>query len=253
MIARSIFRYYWFGTCLRFLQDAPLGIHMRTPGRGGIRDNIDFFFSYLDNLELIVTRRASYELADFAESLPDEEGVSLTQDQSQRLQEIMRQLRKTLDAELKGFEAYIVTPKRLDIEKLLNDTPSLLAPGVYSKLPEIAQFDLAEAGKCIAFERPTAAAFHILRGTESVLVSFYEAIVRQKRIPLPRMWGPMVADLKKRRNANPYEVLLNHLDNIRRSFRNPTQHPELVYDIHEVQDLWALCVDAINRMAEALS
>ncbi len=224
-----------------------------TPDRGGIRDNIEAFFSYLDDLGLIVTRRASRELADFAESLSDEEGVSLTQGQSEQLSAIMRQIRKTLDAELEGFEAYIVTPKRIDIEKLLKDTPSLLAPGVYSKLPEIAQFDLAEAGKCIAFERSTAAAFHILRGTESVLDSFYETIVRQKRIPLPRTWGPMVSDLRKRRKANQYEVLLNNLDNIRRSFRNPTQHPELTYDIHEVQDLWALCVDAINRMAEALS
>lgn len=251
MIARSIFQYYWFGTCLRFLQDAPFGASVS--GSGGIRANIDAFFLYLDDLSLIVTRRASHELADFAESLPDEEGVSLTQEQSERLTAIMRQLRYTLDAELKGFEAYIVTPKRIDIEKLLKDTPSLLAPRVYSKLPEIAQFDLAEAGKCIAFERPTAAAFHILRGTESVLDSFYEAIVRQKRIPLPRSWGPMVIDLKKRRKANQYEVLLNNLDNIRRSFRNPTQHPELIYDIHEVQDLWTLCVDAINRMSEALS
>ena len=165
------FNYYWFGTCLRFLQDAPPGSGVLGDGR--IRENIAAFFSYLDALGLIVTRRASRELADFAESLPDEEGDLLTQEQSERLNEIMRQLRYTLEAELKGFEAYIVTPKRFDIEKLLKDTPSLLAPGVYSKLPEIAQFDLAEAGKCIAFGRPTAAAFHILRGTESVLVSFY--------------------------------------------------------------------------------
>jgi hypothetical protein len=44
----------------------------------------------------------------------------------------------------------------------------------------------------------------------------------------------------------------NHLDNIRVSFRNPTQHPEAIYDIHEVQDLWSICVDVINRMVKIL-
>jgi hypothetical protein len=66
------------------------------------------------------------------------------------------------------------------------------------------------------------------------------------------MWGAMVQDLRKRRKARPYEVLINNLDNIRNSFRNPTQHPEKIYDIHEVQDLWGICIDAINRMAVAL-
>jgi hypothetical protein len=118
-------------------------------------------------------------------------------------------------------------------------------------LPTIARFDLDEAGKCIAFERPTAAAFHLLRATERVLVAFYEALARHKRAP--RMWGPMVTDLRKRKAAAQHEVLLNNLDNIRRSFRNPTQHPELTYDIHEVQDLWGLCIEAINRMVKVLA
>ena len=236
MISRSIYQYYFFS--------------MRAMERGGIRDNIDSFFQYLDDLDLVVTRRASRVLSNFAATLPDAEGATLSPEQSALLTKIIARLRNTLDAEIEGFEAYIVTPKRLDVAKLLNDTPSLLAPGVHGKIPVIAQFDLAEAGKCMAFERPTAAAFHVLRATESVLVAFYEAIVRQKRVD--RMWGPMVIDLKKRRKAKLYEVLLNNLDNIRRSFRNPTQHPELTYDIHEVQDLWALCIDVINRMAKAL-
>jgi len=42
------------------------------------------------------------------------------------------------------------------------------------------------------------------------------------------------------------------LDNIRRSFRNPTQHPDKIYDIQEVQDLFGLCIDAINRMITLL-
>src|SRR5258706_16076864 len=105
-------------------------------------------------------------------------------------------------------------------------------------MPPIAKYDVEEAGKCIAFERPTAAAFHLLRGTESVLKDFYCTMIKQKRCQL--MWGPMVADLRKRPKTKKNIVLLDNLDNIRRSFRNPTQHPEKIYDIQEVQDLWGL-------------
>jgi hypothetical protein len=138
----------------------------------------------------------------------------------------------------------------LDVKRLLNDVPALLAPQTWPKLGSIAQYDFEEAGRCIAFERPTAAAFHLLRGTEDVLRSFYCALVKRNRVDL--LWGPIVAELKKKQKGKPYTDLLQHLDHIRLSFRNPTQHPDKVYDIHEVQDLWSLCADAVSRMAKAL-
>ena len=39
--------------------------------------------------------------------------------------------------------------------------------------PDIAKIDLAEAGRALAFELPTAAAFQLLRATEQVLRDFY--------------------------------------------------------------------------------
>ena len=38
------------------------------------------------------------------------------------------------------------------------------------------------------------------------------------------------------------------LDHIRSNFRNPTDHPEKIYDIEEVQDLLNVRCDAISRM-----
>lgn len=51
---------------------------------------------------------------------------------------------------------------------------------------------------------------------------------------------------------NPQKELLDNLDNIRVSFRNPTQHPEKRYDIDEAQDLFNLCIEVVNRMAKDL-
>lgn len=254
MRAQSIHGYYWFGTCIRYLQDARVGMPLETDDEGGllhVKGIIEAFLKDLDVLGLQVTKRAAWKLPVFLTKLEGKDpDATLTGDEAETLQELAYEIRNTLEAEIKGIEAYIVTPKQLDVKRLIDDPGSLLAPKVFEKLPSIAQYDLAEAAKCIAFERPTAAAFHILRGTEDVLRDFYKTLVKQKRVDF--MWGPMVIDLKKRKKADKHHELLAHLDHIRLAFRNPTQHPEAIYDIHEVQDLWGVCVDAINRMAKVL-
>jgi len=252
MIAKSIHGYFQFGTCVRYLQDAQAGYKLGNgKDDGNILHNLTAFFRYLNNLNLQVTIRATSELSEFQKVQSRRQQTDrLSTDDASRLRDLIREIRKTLEAEIKGFEAYIVTPKRLDTRKLLQDVSSLLAPGVFGKIPELARFDLAEAGMCIAFERPTAAAFHLLRGTECVLRDFYCVLVKQNRSE--QLWGPIVADLKKRKKAKQHSDLLDHLDHIRKAFRNPTQHPDKVYDIQEVQDLLGLCVDAINRMGKEL-
>ena len=244
MQSKPINEYILFGTELRFLQDAGSGWIVHRDG--AILDNIERFFTNLNNFDLPVTRRACNELLKFKEKIektpPDHK---LIKNEASSLRKIMLDIRNTLLAETGGKVAYIVTDKRIDIDKLISDVPALLAPSVYEQLPDIAQHDFMEAGKCIAFERSTAGAFHLLRGTEGVLRHFYCAIVRRKRVTL--LWGPMVQSLKKRRKP-PSSPLLDNLDNIRRSFRNPTQHPDKIYDIQEVQDLFGLCIDIINRM-----
>jgi hypothetical protein len=254
MISQSIYRYYFFGTCLRFLQDAKAGRPIGEPvgAEGWIRFNLNKFFEYLDEFEMHVTRRAATELRRFRDDIairPAEDRLS--KEEANELSKLVSDLRKTLEAELQGYNAYIVTPKRLDVHRLLSDVPSLFSPGAYSKLNEIAKYDLQEAGKCIAFERPTAAAFHLLRATEAVVRDFYCTLVRRNRVRL--FWGDMVSDLYKRRKAKAHENLLHHLDHIRVQFRNPTQHPEKIYDIQEVQDLWSLSADAVSRMASVIT
>lgn len=248
---QSLYTFYWLGTCLRFLQDANEGIDVH--GHGGIIFNIEKFFEDLEELRLNVTVRLGHEKLDVMLSAlkTKPEDAVLSEDDARELRRVIGRLRDTLDAEIKGIGAYTPTPKRLDLTRLLSDVPSLFAPSVYNKLPPIAQFDFEEAGKSIAFERPTAAAFHILRGTEDVLRFYYKGMVRSGRIS-SSMWGPIVIDLRKRTLTKRFEALNNHLDNIRVSFRNPTQHPEAIYDIHEVQDLWAVCVDVVNRMVKTM-
>ncbi|MCW8906734.1 MAG: hypothetical protein OQL28_05765 [Sedimenticola sp.] len=235
---------------MRYLQDASEGIPFA--GSGYIQENIERFLQNLKKLELKVTLRASYKLKKFLDDNKKNETEELSADQAGELKEIVNNIRLTLDAEIGGIYAFVTTPKRLDALKLLGEIGELFTPDLFQEFPDIAQYDFTEAGKCIAFERPTAAAFHILRATEANLRHYYKKMVRQKRIA-SEMWGPIVHDLKARNKSKKHATLNNHLDNIRLSFRNPTQHPEAIYDIHEVQELMSVCIDANNRMFKVLA
>ena len=63
----SIWSYFYFGTCVRYLQDVQIGHKIK--GRGFVLENIGSFFGTLDELSLKVTRRASFELQSFKEEL----------------------------------------------------------------------------------------------------------------------------------------------------------------------------------------
>ncbi len=215
-----------------------------------VKGYINTLFGYLDEFRLPVTKRAATELEEFANKLAEKDDSHIITVVEQReISRILEYLEKTLMAEAKGNIVLLTTDKRIDVNKLLFKMSDLMSPGTFNALPQIAQYDFTEAGYCIAFERSTAAAFHMLRGTEAVLKEFYCKFVKTKRVDL--MWGPMVTHLKSRR-IKPPVILLNNLDNIRESFRNPTAHPEKVYDIEEVQDLFSLCVDVINRMCKII-
>jgi len=250
MNAISIHRYFKFGTTVRFLQDVKTGFSVHGPGV--VIANLDVLFREIEALPLPVTNRASAELRTFTDTLRAlPEGTTLSADHAKELTQLISNLRMTLEAELKGSEAFVVAGKRLDTTKLLSDVGVLFAPGVFDALPETARYDFIEAGRCIAFERPTAAAFHLLRGSEGVLRSLYCSFVKRDRIDT-MLWGPMAQALQKHRKAKAHDSLLRNLDNIRVSFRNPTQHPDKIYDIQEAQDLWGLCIEAVNRMTRVM-
>lgn len=245
MLGKPISDYIWLGLKWRYLQDAQVGWNIH--GDTFVLSNLDILLAELERFNLPVTYRAASDLRSLrAELVELPKDTILSAQHASSLQSTLRDLQKVLHAECAGNIAYIVTDKRLNTQKLINSPDQLFAPGVYDALPEIAKLDFKEAGLCIAFERPTAAAFHLLRGTEDVLRTLYRSLIKRNRIS-PLLWAGMVDAIKRRRTSPPPE-LVGVLDHLRRAFRNPTQHPDKVYDIQEVQDLYSLCIDATTRM-----
>jgi hypothetical protein len=240
----------FLGTAIRFLQEPGTGWVPHAPG--GIIENYDVMKQRCDDLGLVVTSRAASQLLgraiDRFKSEPED--YKTTPADAEAIRSAMDNLRAVLDAEAMGKFVYVTVERRFDAAKLLDNPGELFAPQTFARLSDLARFDMREACRCLVFGVPTAAAFHLLRGIEDVVRHYYRVRVRRNRLAVP-MWGPMVDHMRRLRRPPP-AVLLNHLDNIRVAYRNPTQHPEKVYDIDEAQDLLGLCIEVLNRMAREL-
>jgi len=134
-------------------------------GAGYIIDIIDVFVAELKELGLTVTLRASHDLLELRSELAAcPKDAKLSSMQLSKLREITSKLWPTLQAESGGMVAYIVSERRFPIERLLGGVDGLFGKDVFQRLPVFAQHDFTEAARCLAFQRATAAAFHMLRG-----------------------------------------------------------------------------------------
>jgi hypothetical protein len=245
--------FLYLGTSLRFLQDARTG--QRIGGWGTILYNLENFWTTIQHLNLQVTRSVFRQkfldvlLVELKQSNPE---ALLTEEQAKKLGDGMDVVREALLAEVTNLPAYLLTAKRFELARLVNNPDTLLHEHTFTKLPLIAQSDIKEGSRCIAFNTPTAAGFLLLRATESALRAYYGKYFKVKKDE-KLLWGPMIIRLRtKLKKPRPNKILLDHLDNIRFNFRNPTDHPEMIYGIDEVQDLFSLVADVLNRIADEL-
>lgn len=238
--------YIYMGTALRFLQDCDTSATVK--GDGGLINNIDRLLAGFQNYAMPVSDRAAAGIKNLKEELKKyEPDQKLTTEKAAEIKKLASDLRNTIGAEALGIYVFMVGEKFYQVDKLLNCMEELIGRSVYQKMPEVARFDFDEAGKCIAFERPTASAFHMLRGTEDVLKHFYLSAVKRGRLKVLTM-GSMSKHLKERKI--PGCDFLGVLDIIRTTFRNPTQHPEKIYSMEETQRLFPLCCDTISKVVK---
>lgn len=162
----------------------------------------------------------------------------------------------TLDAELNIKIGYLLDEKRFTKEILLDNINLLFSINSFFLLPSIAQFDFEESGKCLAFDRYTACAFHALRGTEDVVKMYYEKLF-SKTANDRDTWGTYENAITTAITSGtllpqPDEQLILNITNIRKYYRNKTQHPQNTYSSDEAQDLLSLCTKTVNEIIQDL-
>lgn len=90
---------------------------------------------------------------------------------------LLGQFETVLAAELQKQLTYVVSQiSGYSMQLLVNKAEANLQEEAIKSgaIPDNAKKDFREAGRCLAFELPTAAGFHTMRATESVLRKYYK-------------------------------------------------------------------------------
>lgn len=238
----TIFNYYAFGHNYQLIKQNGLG----GSSNKDAKHVLQIFFNKLDELNLPVTSRVSEKLESIMDELPNNDNL-ISKDHVDRINDEIIKIDPSLDAELELKEAFVLTEKRFSLDSLTSKPEKLLGKDVFLNLSDNSKKDFSLACMQVALSQPTAAAFHLMRSVEEQIKNLYFEFKKKNRLEKP-MWGPIIQELRSKRNPKPSSKTLDTLDSIRVHFRNPTQHPEAFYTLDEAQDLLNQTITAINMI-----
>ena len=140
----------------------------------------------------------------------------------------------------------------LRTDDLINNAYKQIASQFRDLLPEKAKDDIVEAGRCLAFRVSTASAFHSCRAVESCIDLYYEAVTGSPYQVSANggnnNWGAKTEALSR---AAADQKVTEFLTHIRKQYRNPVTHPDVVVEEHEAVDLFVASLSAISMMLGA--
>ena len=162
-----------------------------------------------------------------------------------QIREAAKEFETVLRNECHLMDTYFVSKKGVySTVDLVERAHQQIPESVRTKVPDLTRQDFDQAGKCIAFDVPTAAAFHLLRGTEAIIRAYYDLKVPGPRRAKPKMrnWGSYIRLLKN--NGAP-DAVTSFLTHAKDTYRNPVMHPEETYTDERVLVLFGICVSIV--------
>jgi hypothetical protein len=154
-----------------------------------------------------------------------------------------------LKAKLPTEHTYTVEQVRgFSMPILVDGADENLSPATLAAIGEDARKDIKQAGRCLAFEIPTAAGIHMMRAFEKVFRKFYKACTAKDGGTTDIY--KLIKDLRDHfSNVDP--KTLNILDQIRDLHRNPLAH-EVFLEMDDAIELFDVAKSAITAMARHL-
>jgi len=169
-----------------------------------------------------------------------------------RIESALKALETVLPNDMPDISAYIVSQKGIyRTEDLIVRADQHFPAEVRKNIPSQAIQDLIEAGKCLAFEVPTACAFHLWRAVETVMGAYYAKLSGStfEKDKVTRNWAAYIQALNgKGADSN----ITKFLDHIRDEYRNPQTHPEAMLEVNEALGLFGVATSAIHQMILAV-
>src|ERR1700722_18334325 len=113
--------------------------------------------------------------------------------------------------------------------------------------PSLAVTDVKAAGRCLAFDLPTSAGFHIARAVETVLLQYFSVLNIDR--PDYKNLGRYIETLKDKGPTKGIdEKVIAALDQFRDLYRNPIMHPDVNLSADEALILFANAQSAISAI-----
>jgi hypothetical protein len=136
-------------------------------------------------------------------------------------------------------------------ENLINKAYLQIDESIRPLLLPLALNDVTEAGKCLAFRVPTAAAFHLSRAIETGMNQYYEALTGKPFAlkDAAKNWAIKTQALK---DARAEEKITEFLVHIRKGYRNPITHPDVILEPTEAFNFFPQAISVISMMLEAV-
>jgi hypothetical protein len=170
--------------------------------------------------------------------------ATVLEEVKENIYQLTAKLNALLDADLAHQSVYNVLPKRAyDINTLIFDATQIFAEAVRIEFNAEEKWNIEQAGRCLAFEVATAAAFHIWRTLDSVLQR-YVVVVTGKR-PKSRNWG---AYIKALGTAGADQKITSVLTQIKDLYRNPIIHPDERLENDKALSLIGIAESAIGSI-----
>lgn len=175
-----------------------------------------------------------------------------------RLRSALDRFEHVFSSELQSLATYYVSEKGLYSTQSLVDSAEKAFPiKVQAQISDAARDDFRAAGKCLAFDLPTAAAFHIFRSIEAVLRDYLETFVDSDSRPKSRNWGVYIRVLRNCIHSGqqpaPDPKTVSMIEQIKDMHRNPLIHPEAVLEADEALVLFDIGKSAIVAMTLELN
>jgi hypothetical protein len=210
---------------------------------GGIKVAIEALMSSID---LILKVAETESNLDENSKIPTKRLIKMKND--------FRRFDIVFEAEIvdRGAKAYSVANKGIfDTGLLVENAEAVIPEELRDLLPDIARSDLGESGRCLAFEIPTAAGFHVLRATEAAIKLYYRSLTGNDwdstHRESQRNWGKYIEGLVSSGGKNTITDSLTHIKEL---YRNPIVHPESSLTNHDALLLFSLCSSVITLMLQ---
>jgi len=212
-----------------------------------------------DLFTLVVSRNAAQEVIDainrvlppaskdFGTITPDRKLIWI---EAYRIREAVQEFETVFSAELPTLDTYIVSKKGIySTADLIERAETAIDEEARAVVSPEALKDFKQAGRCLAFELPTAAAFHTMRAVEAVLRMYWQLGTNQPAGTKPPEMANCIEQLRK---AGEDPKLMDILDHIRDLHRNTIMHPEAFLEMKEALRLFDIAKSAISGMGDKI-